>query len=327
MAETKKKEQLYLLNATIFVAGTVGDKEVRDYLSGEAALQKISEEAMEENGPEPELSEVDILLSKRKRAKAEGIAKAKAEAKEKTDSAKRRAERTQAAIYAKLNKRFSKEYLKELKEALLEEPDYNVEKLLKETQSVVLPLDEGGILTGLYQLGSEYKCGLKVDLKKIPVRQATIEVCELFTKNPYTAKSTGAYLIATQEPEQVKTILSEAEVPLAEIGTVDKSNQRILKIGERIQYLRRPENTDHSDVDNDTVEEVLASTDDLLKKEEPEEPVPEVVKEVIEEADSFEEPTTSEGETTEASEEPSEGFLGEGESSESADEKPSGDEE
>ena len=45
------------------------------------------------------------------------------------------------------------------------------------------------LLSALYSLAKENKCGYEVNLRDIPVRQFTIEICELFGLNPYELES------------------------------------------------------------------------------------------------------------------------------------------
>ncbi|MBQ0145913.1 MAG: hypothetical protein KBS51_02195 [Lachnospiraceae bacterium] len=48
-----------------------------------------------------------------------------------------------------------------------------------------LPLLDNGIIGGLNRICAEEKCGYVLHLRRIPVLQKTIEVCELFPANPY----------------------------------------------------------------------------------------------------------------------------------------------
>ena len=41
--------------------------------------------------------------------------------------------------------------------------------------------------------------GLEIDLKKIPIRQETIEICEFFDLNPYKLLSGGSLLLAAAD--------------------------------------------------------------------------------------------------------------------------------
>ena len=50
------------------------------------------------------------------------------------------------------------------------------------------PVSEGGIFSALWRMAEELKTGLLIDIKKIPLRQETIEILELYDINPYYAQ-------------------------------------------------------------------------------------------------------------------------------------------
>lgn len=54
---------------------------------------------------------------------------------------------------------------------------------------------EGGIFGALWEMAEASGVGLDIDLKKIPIRQETIEICEVYDINPYLLISSGAMLI------------------------------------------------------------------------------------------------------------------------------------
>ena len=83
--------------------------------------------------------------------------------------------------------------------------------------------------------------GLDVDLKKIPIRQETVEVCEQFGLNPYLLMSSGAMLIGTEQGEILVRKLQEAGIPGTVIGQAVEGSSRILRNGEEIRYLDRPQ--------------------------------------------------------------------------------------
>ena len=51
--------------------------------------------------------------------------------------------------------------------------------------SALCAMGEGGILRALWKMAEASRVGLRADLRKIPVRQETIEICERFDLNPY----------------------------------------------------------------------------------------------------------------------------------------------
>ena len=46
--------------------------------------------------------------------------------------------------------------------------------------SALYAMGEGGFLSALWKVAEDSQVGLTVDFRKVPVRQETIEVCEIF---------------------------------------------------------------------------------------------------------------------------------------------------
>ena len=105
----------------------------------------------------------------------------------------------------------------------------------------VCPLGEGGIFTALWNLAEQMESGLEVDLRKIPVRQETIEICEYFDINPYTVLSGGSFLIAARDGAALAEELSHQDIPTAVIGRMTKGNDRILWNAGNKRFLDRPQ--------------------------------------------------------------------------------------
>ena len=61
--------------------------------------------------------------------------------------------------------------------------------------SALYAMGEGGFLSALWKVAEASQVGLTVDFRKVPVRQETIEVCEIFDLNPYKLCSHGSVLI------------------------------------------------------------------------------------------------------------------------------------
>ena len=81
---------------------------------------------------------------------------------------------------------------------------------------------------------------IQADLRKIPVRQETIEICERFDLNPYRLFSEGALLIGTQNGAELELFCRQKGIPAAVIGKAVKGNDRLLYSGENCRYLERP---------------------------------------------------------------------------------------
>ena len=55
--------------------------------------------------------------------------------------------------------------------------------------------ENGGILSGLWKMAEASGVGMDVDLRRIPIRQETIEVCERLDVDPYKLEAKGSVLI------------------------------------------------------------------------------------------------------------------------------------
>ena len=102
---------------------------------------------------------------------------------------------------------------------------------------------EGGIFGALWELAERLGVGLEIDLKKIPVKQETIEVCEYFDLNPYEIISGGCLLIVTRDGFDLINALAKEQIPAVVIGKTTGNNDRIVVKDEERRFLE-PRKTD-----------------------------------------------------------------------------------
>ena len=101
-------------------------------------------------------------------------------------------------------------------------------------------ITEGGIFGALWEMGEASGVGIDVDLKAIPVKQETIEVCEFFGINPYELISSGSMLIATNDGNGLVRKLADAGVAAAIIGKSNSSNDKRVISGDEVRFLEPP---------------------------------------------------------------------------------------
>lgn len=111
---------------------------------------------------------------------------------------------------------------------------------VKSGVSAMHDVTEGGIFGALWEMAESSGVGLTIDLKKIPVRQATIEVCEFFGINPYELISSGSMLMASQDGNQLVQDLERAGIPAVVVGKATAGNDRVLLNGEEQRFLEPP---------------------------------------------------------------------------------------
>lgn len=106
--------------------------------------------------------------------------------------------------------------------------------------SAMHDVSQGGVFAALWEMAERAGAGLEVDLKKIPIRQETIEICEYFDLNPYQLFGQGALLIAAERGAELTEKLGRLSVEAAVIGRFTGERRRIIRNGEEIRYLDRP---------------------------------------------------------------------------------------
>lgn len=101
-------------------------------------------------------------------------------------------------------------------------------------------VSEGGIFGALWELSERAGVGLTIDLKKLPLRQETVEVCECCNANPYELLSGGSLIMTCEDGPALEKALKAEGIPAVTVGKVTDSNDRILLNGEEVRYMDRP---------------------------------------------------------------------------------------
>lgn len=101
----------------------------------------------------------------------------------------------------------------------------------------MLSVSEGGIFGALWEMAEAAGVGLDIDLKKIPIRQETVEICEYFDINPYKLMSQGSLLIASKDGNKIVREIKSAGGVATIIGIATDSNDRVLIQGDERRFL------------------------------------------------------------------------------------------
>lgn len=111
---------------------------------------------------------------------------------------------------------------------------------VKSGVSAMHDVTEGGIFGALWEMAESSGVGLEIDLKKIPVKQETIEVCEFFGINPYELISSGSMLMAAEDGNRLVRELQRAGIHAVVVGKATEGNDRILVNEEERRFLEPP---------------------------------------------------------------------------------------
>lgn len=99
---------------------------------------------------------------------------------------------------------------------------------------------EGGIFGALWEMAEASGVGLEIDVKKIPIRQETVEICEFFGINPYQLISSGCMLMAAENGMTLQRELEKAGICASIIGKATEGNDRVLLNEDERRFLEPP---------------------------------------------------------------------------------------
>lgn len=142
---------------------------------------------------------------------------------------------------AELLSRFSRPFLKEAKDFdkfLSVVPESKV--AVSSGVSAMHDVTEGGIYGALWELSEASQVGLEIELKAIPIRQETVEICEYFRLNPYQLIASGCMLMTSKDGRTLVSNLKKAGIHAAVIGRCVEGKAKKIINGEDIAYLERP---------------------------------------------------------------------------------------
>lgn len=117
-------------------------------------------------------------------------------------------------------------------EELLIARDYGV--------SAMHQITDGGILAALWDMAQAADIGVSVELRKMTIRQETVEVCECFHINPYQLTSTGAILIVAQQGKELVKKYESLGIQASLIGRTTTDTARCILGGEEKRFIDKP---------------------------------------------------------------------------------------
>ena len=146
-----------------------------------------------------------------------------------------------AAKEKELLERFPKAIIDKLKNLL---PDCCAQTeaalAVKSGVSAMHDISSGGIYGALYELSEAAGVGLEIDLRAIPIKQETVEICEYLGLNPYYLKSGGSMLMVCDHGQELVRILEKEGICAAVIGRTTSANAKAVINEGEVSYLERP---------------------------------------------------------------------------------------
>jgi hydrogenase maturation factor len=99
---------------------------------------------------------------------------------------------------------------------------------------------EGGIFAALWELAEGSGVGLDIDMKKLPIRQETVEIAEVTGHNPYELICGGSLIMLAEDGEQLVKALEEQGIRGTIVGKTTEGKAKILRNDDEVRYLDRP---------------------------------------------------------------------------------------
>lgn len=141
----------------------------------------------------------------------------------------------------KLRSRYARFFIEEAKHLFEDAGLREAADLLWKSGSVRMQdVREGGVFGALWELACLCGVGLDIDLKKIPIRQHTIEICEFLDLNPYMLLSGGCLLAICPDGRQAVRILQSRDISAEIIGQTRGNNDRLIRYDTETRYLEPP---------------------------------------------------------------------------------------
>ena len=93
---------------------------------------------------------------------------------------------------------------------------------------------EGGILGAAWEIAESSDKGIDIFMDKIPVREVTRKIGEIYGIDPYRLISSGSMLITTKNGAELVRILADKGIPAEIIGRITEKGRYIVRKGEKL---------------------------------------------------------------------------------------------
>lgn len=133
--------------------------------------------------------------------------------------------------------RLSNRFIKEAEETVREDLSKDIESLVKENKENLVAIGSHGVFGALWDLADEAKCGIKVDISDILIRQEVVEILDILDINPYVVSSKNSFLLLVENGYALERSLRENNITSKVIGVETNNNDRIVINGEETRFL------------------------------------------------------------------------------------------
>jgi hydrogenase expression/formation protein HypE len=142
-----------------------------------------------------------------------------------------------------LEKYFSAAEIKTM-QTLIDEPGICVLPLVEKMlpcEGIVALHDptEGGLATALHELADAAKCGLVIKAEKLPIREDTQKLAEIFQVNPLGLLASGSLLILCRKEAELQILEKLRDEPIYSMGELTQNKDRLMHYSQKSLPLPR----------------------------------------------------------------------------------------
>lgn len=142
---------------------------------------------------------------------------------------------------SELLQRFTEDYIDRARELIRHISIVKEAEIAKRNGACAMhDITEGGVFGALWELGEACGCGLEVNLKQIPIKQETVEICQFFDLNPYMLMSSGSLMIVTDNGSRMTQELEKEGISASVIGKMMSGHDKVVINDEERRYLEPP---------------------------------------------------------------------------------------
>lgn len=118
--------------------------------------------------------------------------------------------------------------------------NFDIEEVINRMGLIYYPILECGLYGALWSLWEDREKGFTIRLENVPIKQETIEICELFDINPYGLLSGNSYLVIAENGEKVRESFSSAGYIAELIGQITEVKDKLVLYENKQLYLTKP---------------------------------------------------------------------------------------
>ncbi|MDO4489609.1 MAG: AIR synthase-related protein [Lachnospiraceae bacterium] len=120
-------------------------------------------------------------------------------------------------------------------------PYFQPAAFLAQGASWIAPVGEGGLMKTLYRLGKETGLGFRINSRRVPIRQITIEFTEFFRVHPWELFTGRSFLFAAEHDAPILRSLEQQGILCSKVGVLTKEKQKLICHGQEESNINRPE--------------------------------------------------------------------------------------